>query len=147
MLLHITSVSDSDSARGGGSGGGISPTSVSAPLEDENNELNSIVTDLMDYNAFTWVEGEEQLMDDNTMEVVETVDDDNGDDDNIDNDDGDGTDGITNLMGELSIGCFFDNFESNIEWGGYDYDVEHDIVDEEAGSNGDERAGDAIMME
>ena len=142
MLLHITSVSDSDSARGGGSGGGISPTSVSAPLEEDNNdELNSIVADLMDHNAFTWDEGEEQLLDDNMMEDVEMVDDNGA----ADNDD-DGTDGVTNLMGELSIDRFFDNFESNIEWGGYDYDVERDIVDGEEDGN-DQDGAEIMCME
>ena len=85
----------------------------------------------MDHNAFTWDEGEEQLLDDNMMEDVEIVDDNGA----ADNDD-DGTDGVTNLMlGELSIDRFFDNFESNIAWGGYDYDVERDIVDGEEDGN------------
>lgn len=90
----------------------------------------------MDHNAFTWVEGEEQLLDDNIMEDVEMVD--NNGAAAADDDDDDGTDGVTNIMGELSIDRFFDNFESNIEWGGYDYDVERDIVDgEEGGNDGD----------
>ena len=82
----------------------------------------------MDHNAFTWDEGEEQLLDDNMMEDVEVVDDNGATDD-------DGTDGVTNLMGDLSLDQFFDNFESNIEWGGYDYDVERDIVDGEEDGN------------
>ncbi len=95
----------------------------------------------MDHNAFTWDEGEEQLLDDNMMEDVEMVDDNGAADD-----DDDCTDGVTNLMGELSIDRFFDNFESNIEWGGYDYDVERDIVDGEEDGN-DRDGAELLCME
>ena len=74
----------------------------------------------MDHNAFTWDEGEEQLLDDNMMEDVEMVDD---------------AASVGTPEEDISLDQFFDNFESNIEWGGYDYDVERDIVDGEEDGN------------
>ena len=62
--------------------------------------------------------------------------DDDGDDGSDDGVGGSGTDGVTTLMGQLSIDSLLDNIESSIEWGGYDYDPDHedvdDVVDDEA---------------
>lgn len=119
------------------------PANDAPSLEDDNDELHSVAADLMNHDGFlAWDEDSPDV--EMMMEDDEEMDGGGGggSDDNDDDDDGDdgsddvgvggsGTDGVTTLMGELSIDSLLDNVESSIEWGGYDYDPDHEDVDDD----------------
>ena len=120
-LLHLTTLLPQQHED---NSGGISPTSVANPFVENGNEfLDTITADLMEHDSFTWDDERDMDCDD---EVAIGIDgmiddkDDDGDGEDMENN----SDGLSNMMGQLSISDILEDFERNIDWGGYNYNHE-----------------------
>ena len=90
----------------------ISPTTVN--YHSDEDDLESVVADLMDHDAFTDIVTEDDVAMDEDVDDFDVED----------------------LTSAFGIAQFFQHLDSNIEWGGYEYD--HDrmaMVDSDDDSN------------
>jgi hypothetical protein len=114
MLLHVSeillivgSLTGVVARRATRTDDSISPTAVD--YHSDEDDLESVVADLMDHDAFVDIGTENDV----AIEVEDVEDCDVGD-----------------LTSAFSVSQFFQHFDSNIEWGGYEYDHDDSAMDD-----------------